>query len=79
MGEKSTPKRPRGRPRKLTSDVLIKFEVPEAQAAYLQLLATKFGWGRGINDVAAAIVLSQIMELQKRGFHETKMPSAEHD
>lgn len=63
-----------GRPPGKRVDFTVKFKIPLKQAEYLQMLASKYGWGHSIHDVASGIVGDEIRRLQKKGFHNTVIP-----
>lgn len=67
------PKRARGRPPK-PEGVTVKFSIPKAQADYLLAVGSRFGWGDEINDIIRAIIVSEVMALQKSDFHHKQMP-----
>ena len=44
------------------------------QADYLLAVAKRNGWGCEINEVVRAILVGEVIALQKRRFHEEALP-----
>lgn len=57
--------------------VSIGFKMQKEQANYLIAVGAKFGWGTEINEIVRAMLVAEVIALQKSDFHRKEVLPAE--